>query len=413
MTDQETSQFTSSRVFYAAGPGNIIRTYWDWKEGEEDATQFSVTYSSQFYSLCRDLGLQGYVVSSHFDQHRINDGQFTLEHRPKKLGLSGVFYHLNEIGYGLRLIRTALQFRADFAIIDSGMTHWFVLSLLSWLGIKVVPSLHCVLWRKYVPRKRVEKILLNLNRHLFQRDSYAILAVSKDIGTQLNELTGGQTKPIHPFLPLYQKHLFTTIHPPKFDQTCFRVLYAGRIESDKGVFDLLEIAKRLTTRGQAQVCFDLCGTGSALEALQTAAAAAGIADQFICHGHCNQTKMQSLLNQSHAVVVPTRKDFVEGFNQVVAEGVLAGRPVITSSVCPAIAYVAPAVVEVPPEDLDAYVDAIEQLYGDRTFYEAKQQGSYAVREQFFQANYSWGAALKGVLTSPEYQSALETQQLAV
>lgn len=412
MIDQTTSN-PPLRVLYAAGPGNVIRTYRDWKAGQEDQTQFSVTYSSQFYSLCRELGIQGYIVSSHFDQQRISDGQFTLEHRPKKLGLSGVSYHLNEIGYGLRLVRSAFKFRADFAIVDSGTTHWFVLALLSWLGIKVIPSLHCVLWRQYVPRRRVEKVLLSLNRHLFQQNSHAVLAVSRDIAAQVRELAGEQASPIQPFLPLYQRHLFTAIQAPNFEQDGFRVLYAGRIETDKGVFDLLDMAQRLTARGYSQVYFDLCGTGSALEALKTAAAAAGMTDRFICHGHCNQTKMQSLLNQSHVVVVPTRKDFVEGFNQVVAEGVLAGRPVITSAVCPAIAYVAPAVVEVPPEDMEAYVRAIERLCSDRTFYEMKHQGTYSVREQFFQVNHSWGAALKEILTSSEYKIELETQQLAI
>ena len=36
-------------------------------------------------------------------------------------------------------------------MIACGSCHWFPLRVLPWLGIKVVPSLHCVLWKKYRP----------------------------------------------------------------------------------------------------------------------------------------------------------------------------------------------------------------------------------------------------------------------
>ena len=40
--------------------------------------------------------------------------------------------------------------------------------------------------------------------------------------------------------------------------------------------------------------------------------------------------MREMFRQAHVLIVPTTTDFIEGFNQVVVEGVLAGRPVITS-----------------------------------------------------------------------------------
>src|SRR6185437_9977736 len=58
-------------------------------------------------------------------------------------------------------------------------------------------------------------------------------------------------------------------------------------------------------------------------------------------------------------------DFIEGFNKVVAEGILAGKPVITSSVCPALEYVADGIVEVPPNDTQAYVGSPFQRSADR------------------------------------------------
>ena len=66
---------------------------------------------------------------------------------------------------------------------------------------------------------------------------------------------------------------------------------------------------------------------------------AGIADRFRMHGHCDWTTMRRMFASAHVVIVPTRTEFVEGFNSVVAEAVIAGKPVITSSVCPALEMV--------------------------------------------------------------------------
>lgn len=389
-----------AKILYAAGPGNIIGTYRHWLNKQDDPAQVSVTYSGQFYDLCAALGWQAYVISSYREREQLKDGQFWLEHRPKATGFRlGTLYHLYEIWYGLRLTLSALRFRADFVVVDSGTTHWFVLSLMSYFGIKVIPSLHCVLWRKYLPQKRTETLFLKLGRRLFQRDCYAMMTVSEDIEKQVAELTGGKTQPIVPFLPLYRRVQFEAIQSANPDTLPFRIVFAGRIETDKGVFDLLEIAKRLILAKDQDIVFDICGSGSALELLRSTAQQAGLSDRFVCHGHCNKSQMQRIFEQSHAVIVPTRKDFVEGFNQVVAEAILAGRPVITSTVCPAIAYVAAGVVEVLPEDIDGYADAILKLCQDRSFYEEKRQSCGQLSQQFYEPNNSWGAALRSILKS--------------
>ena len=84
---------------------------------------------------------------------------------------------------------------------------------------------------------------------------------------------------------------------------------------------------------------------------------------------------------SHVVVVPTRAEFPEGFNQVLAEAVISGKPVITSSVCPALEVVKEAAVEVPPDDVEAYGDAILRLYEDSALYAEKQNACPTVRER--------------------------------
>jgi glycosyltransferase involved in cell wall biosynthesis len=110
--------------------------------------------------------------------------------------------------------------------------------------------------------------------------------------------------------------------------------------------------------------------------------------------------MREMFSRAHAVIVPTRTDFVEGFNQVVVEAVLSGRPVVTSAVCPALSYVRDAVVEVPPNDVKGYTDALLKLCKDHDFYEEKRLGCLGVQQPFYDISQGWGATLKSILVAP-------------
>lgn len=403
------------RVLYAAGPGDVIGTYSHWVKGQDDPMQVSITYSSQFYEVCRALDAQAYVISSCPEKKYLRDGRFILEHRPIPLRKAkGILYHLGQLWYGLQLIACAVRFGANAAVVADGTTHWFVLSLLPLLGVQVIPSLHCGLWRKYLPQRKVDKLLLKLSQYLFASCCAAILTVSDEISEQIAELTANRHRLIRRFSPIYRRSQFAGLNAPSDERSPFRVLFAGRIERDKGVFELLEIAKRMKTLGRQDITFDLCGNGSALEELRLAAKLAGVDSYFVCHGHCNKTQMREMFNRAHAMIVPTRTDFAEGFNKVVVEGVLSGRPVVTSAVCPAVSYVRDAVVEVPPDDLTAYGDALLKLCDDRKFYEQKRRGCLALQEQFYDDSRSWGTALKSMLVaieeSREPRKELEVEQ---
>lgn len=386
------------RVLYAAGPGDVIETYHHWVAERDDPSQVSITYSSHFYDVCRAMDAQGYVISSCGEKKFLRDEHFTLEHRPIPFRFSsGWLYHFGQLWYGLLLIVSAIRSRINAVVVADGTTHWFVLSLLSGMGVRVIPSLHCVLWRKYAPPTQAEKWFLKLSRNFFANQCTAILTASDEISEQLVELTGSQHLPLVLFLPTYRRTEFAEVSKPDENRSPFRVLFAGRIESNKGVFDLLEIAKRFAQDGRQDISFDVCGTGSALEELRKAAKQAGVDSQFVCYGHCNKSQMRDMFNRAHVVIVPTKTDFVEGFNQVVVEGVLSGRPVVTSAVCPALSYVKEAVVEVPPDDIQEYGNALLKLCDDRSFYGEKQRSCLTLQEQFYDSSRSWGAVLKSVL----------------
>lgn len=385
------------RLFYASGPGDNIGTYRHWKESRDDPDEPVVPYSGQFYDLCRACDAEAFVLSTCTRRDRVRDGRFRIEHRPfTGRSARGAKFHLAQLGYGLRMIASVLRFRPDVAIINEGAP-WFLLSILHWAGIQVIPSLHVRLnWRG---RDRwMWRMIDRLNGRFFRRHCAAVLVASRTIAEDVKKLAGSVRLPVLEFLPLYRRATFEDIPAADPGVRPFNVLFAGRIEANKGVFDLLEAAQQVWAQA-ADVHFHVCGTGSALAELQQRVARQGAAKRFHIHGYCNRAKLAGMYAACHAVIVPTRTEFGEGFNQVTAEGVLSGRPVITSSVCPAVAYVGDAVVEVPPDDVDAYARAVLRLAGDRQFYQRKQQACTAAQEQFYDQKQSWGAVVRRLVDS--------------
>jgi len=401
------------RVLYAAGPGNTIGTYGYWRNGEDDPSQTAITYSAQFYDVCSDLDAEGYLIACPIDDRQcFRDGRFTIEHRPVQFRNGpGILYHLGQVGYGISLIVSALRFKADVVIVVEGSTHLFLMSILPWLGIKVVPLLQCVLWPKYEPPNLVNRLIWRLSRNLFRRDCFATVVVAEDIAEQVKQISGDNHQPIIRIFPNYRRSQFADIAPPVKDNVPFRVLFAGRIEKNKGVFDLLEIAKRFASENRQNITFDVCGNGSALDYLRQAAKETGVDAFFVCHGHCNKPQMRKFLEQSHVVIVPTTTKFIEGFNKVVVEGILSGRPVITSSVCTDLSLLKDAIVEVAPNDVQAYGNAIINLCEDQKLYEEKRRACVKLQEKFYDTSQGWGAALKSILLAIKNDEMLDRSEI--
>jgi len=383
------------RVLYLAGPGNVISTYKFWKKGEHDPSESNITYSGQFYSVCDKLDVYGSVISTCNSVDFLNDGRFTLEHRPNPYDKkSGVLYHVGQLKYGFKIIQAAIRYKADYVLIAAG-THWFVLWPLVLLGIKIIPTIHCALWPKYGARKLMDRLIGFLNGLFFKLAAYKVMSASKEITRQLGSSRIKEGK-VMEFLPYYLDCTFKSIKPPPKVRP-FRILFIGRIEKEKGVFDLLDVYHSLLDKG-LQLELDYCGKGSSLEELRCLTKGS---DLVRCHGHCNKAELSKILESSHCIVVPTTTSFVEGFNQVVVESVLAGRPVVTSDVCPAIEYVMPAVVQCEPDNIDSYIEGVERLYIDQEFYQLKRDACTSLQAKFYNEKNSWGHVLQKIIREKE------------
>ncbi|TVQ44764.1 MAG: glycosyltransferase [Gloeocapsa sp. DLM2.Bin57] len=397
----------SLRVFYFTGPGTPIGPYQSWKKGELYPKEFNIPYSTQFYEICQELNCQAYVVGLGEEKHEIiKDDQFTVEHLPKPKVFnknSGITYYVNEIIYAFILIFKALKFKANLVVGSTPVGLFFISSILNWFKVKVVTQNGCVLISKDEKQTLLSKLNLRLAIKAYQKYIYSCLNHSDDITKQIQQLTEGKHPPLIRFIAKYPRSQFLKIKDPDFDLPTFNVLFIGRIETNKGVFLLLEIAKQLVVEGKNNISFDICGSGSQLETLKDAVKNEHLESSFICHGFSNRQQLIERLGESHIVIVPTLSSFIEGYNQVVLEGVLAGRPVITSQVCPAIWDVKEAVVEAEIDSWESYKDCLLKLYNQRDLYEEKRNAALSLRERFFDSPEVFQNQLKKIMLEVQKQ----------
>lgn len=383
-------------IVYVAGPIDADHVYECWQNKVEDQTYFGTRYLMDFYSVCAELSLQPHIIAPRRKASLPAASKYEhIEYWENPGPYTGIFYHVYGCIQVLKVIFKSIKLGASAIVTTQSRPYWFLMPIARAFGIQVIPSVHCVLWPKFQAPKKVYKFLFYLTAKFFKFGCPAIMVVSSDIETQIKEITKGECKPVFKFSPMYSNDLFEGIEEDREDE--FKILFVGRIEENKGVFDLLKIAGQLHKDGKEGIVFDICGNGSALEALRQEADVLGVAKTFKCHGFCNKQKIKEFYVNSSVVVVPTRTDFIEGFNKVCSEAILASKPVITSEVCPAAAEIRPAAIIVPPDDVEAYKAAILKLYSDQSLYESKKVAAQEIRGKFLNYQNSWGAKFKEIV----------------
>jgi glycosyltransferase involved in cell wall biosynthesis len=384
------------KIAYVSGPANIEIIYREWSEKKRQE-YFGTDYMKQFLDVASDLKGESYVVTWHGDRPSlVRHGKFVFDNRPLT-SQRGLRYHLGMVGWHLRVLPKLLHFRPDILLLTGNEDMWWMLAPVRWAGSKIIISYHSVVWPKYAPLKRLARLFIALNRVFILRHAKAILATSNDIRIQVEELLGRDLArvPLLSHLPSYRPEQFATISFPEGPpRRPFRTVFMGRIEANKGIFDIVDIARRLQQERPGEFKFDLCGSGGQLETLRDRVADLGLAGAVAVHGQCGPEQLRALLSASHACIVPTRSDFVAGFEMTCSEAILAGRPLITSAVCPALHYLRPASIEVPPDDVDAYHDAIVSLSDDDALYVKLQSATTPLQDQFYDRANSWYAAMR-------------------
>jgi glycosyltransferase involved in cell wall biosynthesis len=146
-----------------------------------------------------------------------------------------------------------------------------------------------------------------------------------------------------------------------YDGPELRLLSVGRLDPEKNpllMADILRDALRTDPRWRLEVC----GDGSLTQALQDRAAALGVADRLVMHGHVGFGEpLWELYRSSHALL---HVSMTEGMPQVLLEAFAARLPVVATAVGGVPEMTAGRGLLIPPRDAGAGADALRQLLSD-------------------------------------------------
>lgn len=383
------------KIFYiSAGSADVITAHRAWRSGEDDPSQMSITFSSQIAEFVEQLDAQALFMSFGRENERFVDDRFTLEHRPFRWE-RGARYYLSEMRKAAAALSAAKRFGADIALVDSGALAWFALPIFQLAGIQVVPILHNVLWPAgFPPRGIIARAKASINLPFWRQIKGPALGVSEEACRQIRRVSGRKGGSVYRFLPQFRRAYFDDIPPPPPRDGPFNVLFVGRAVEDKGLLLLPAIAQSVERRSPGAVRWTICGDGPDLGALRKAVTAMGLDKIFDIRGWTTPAEIKVIYRTIHAVIVPTTSAFQEGFAMTAVEGILAGRPLVTNSVVPALDDLRPASLAAIPDDAQSHADAVLALANDHELYDRLKAATLKLSEPFYDMKYGLAAILK-------------------
>lgn len=399
MTDSSSCGVRPRRVAYLSGPIDALKVADGLKENQQ-SDYYGTVYLKQLLGILNNIDADCLVISTlPGGRWRKASGSITVANIPMPCGLKGAFYHLAMIGWSIRCIDEIRRFRAGIAIFTAGQNYFWMFAGLRLTGVDLFASLHCSLWPKLSPKRTILCFHNWLNGRLFFPACKHIQAVSTDIVHQIVASSVTLRTLPNKFVPTYRASDFDATTSQSFPRLGlpFRLLYVGRIEENKGVFDLITMMRALEKTEPGRYWLTICGTGSADGALAQAVSVSGLGRLITVAGQCDATDLAVHYADCHAVLVPTRSTFEEGYAKVVAEAVLNLRPVITSAACPALDDVAKAAVEAQVDQVETYVEAVRTLATNPAVYNEKVAAAARLRPFYFDKTHSYGAVIEAPL----------------
>jgi glycosyltransferase involved in cell wall biosynthesis len=386
-------------ILYLEGPGDIVAVYETWRTRGDFNRETSITASGQVFDFCNSGHHSVCAVSYCARRAAIVDEQYTVMNLPRQnIKLPKIGYALTLFLYSVRLLLLALRIKPKVILINSGVIGWEFLPVLKLSGAKLVPVMHNALWPEgYKPHHAIATFIQRCHGLVWRRCVWLTMAASPAVERQVQSLTTNTPLSIIPFRPNFPVDSFKSVPKPRafFDRP-FRIMYAGRIEENKGVFDLLAIARSLNESAAGKFEFVFCGEGNELMSLQERIRALGLTDTVKTLGKLNRSDLIAQYLESHIVIVPTRSTFAEGYAMVVAEAILLLRPVITSRVVPSAEVLKEAVVLANTDDIQSYAAAIHTISLDDRLYQRLVDSAVRLRKDLLDDTCSFRYALTSI-----------------
>lgn len=380
------------RLAFQAGPGDAVGTYEQWAEGRHDARVPVLAYSAQFYSMVAALGAEALVITESGQQPAVPDPRFRFICVKRDRSARRLGWHLAERDYARRLAATINDWAPDATILGGDLKPG-AYHAVARQG-RLFLTLHSTFWpmgSRPQERLRDRARQWALGRALARAEG--AVCTSLECARQLEALTGGGQR-VEAELP---QVLAAHLHPPRSRARARRLLFLGRIEANKGVFDLLEAFGALAPRF-ADARLVLAGTGSADDALADAVARHKARAQIELAGLLDAEGVHEALGEADLLICPTRAEVTEGLALVVLEAAAQGVPSVASSVVPAAETAGAACITFPVNDVGALRATLARLMEDDGAYEALAREAAAIRPRMLDRSLGWGSCLARVLT---------------
>ena len=164
---------------------------------------------------------------------------------------------------------------------------------------------------------------------LLYKYATVVFTVSDTFTERLNhEFSQNKAYTIRPMISYTAKDIVST--RTYQNPTEFRILYLGRIDKDKGLFELINAVNTLRKNGVNNFCLDVVGDGHYLEELKSLVLELGISDAVIFHGAVyGENNIRDKFLQADLYILPT---YHEGFPRTLYEAMIFGTPIITTFV---------------------------------------------------------------------------------
>jgi glycosyltransferase involved in cell wall biosynthesis len=220
-------------------------------------------------------------------------------------------------------------------------------------GCKTIFHLHGAEFREFATEE-AGPLLRRWIRHTLESSSVVIALSESWAGFVRAFAPGATVRVVQNAVPLPMPAPFAREVPG-------RVLFLGRVDAGKGVFDLLAAGAALAGRFPG-LCLVLGGEGD-LDAVRRRAAELGIADRIELPGWIDAGRREAELGRASVFCLPSH---AEGLPMALLEAMATGKAVVASSVggVPEVVRDGDNGLLVPPRDAAALATALARVLDD-------------------------------------------------
>jgi glycogen synthase len=378
------------RLAFVAGPGDAAGTFDHWRARQHDPRTPVIAYSSMFYTVVAALQAEALTLIEQDKQPLPHPG-FQFVHTRRRRDRTGIRYRLDARAFAADVLRNLRAYKPDVIIVGTDAPNYLIRNLPT--ARRIILTAHNTYWPLGRPPDTLKaRLKLRLTASALRRIDAAV-CTSQACADQIMALTGLKERCLVEIPQVLPDFFPGTVSPAT---SARRLVYLGRVEPNKGVFDLLRAFESIAA-DHPSLSLDFAGSGSADPTLQAAIAASPHAGRIRFHGLLQARDVHHLLDRSDLLICPTRSDFSEGLALVVIEAAVHGVPSLVSSVVPAKTLVPGGCVEFAVDDASALAANLRQIVEAPTRYASLCQAVTSMRDLFRDRSRSWGSMLFGAL----------------